>query len=381
MKRMYKFMTMVLLLIFVASSFPMDVYAATRTAVITYNANGGINAPNAHSVQLDSEGVARFTLSTHVPTRQGYNFVGWRLFNDIAFDIDRPGQNIAFGTGNPNESVQFTYFAQWERIAEAAPAERYLNMTRAELAREILNRIDDPNRSIIITAARPNGSRVGDRRSARENLEDTANGLMATTRPGRDNAHLNTHLLRAILLIDDWDYVSTFRINFIAGATHDNNNPRNSHYRGTAIDIAQLNSRIATRQTQGDVANYLRGLGFDVRSEFATAGIWHVQVEGWTNPGTAPAVPAAPTGLTGTRLTANTATISWNEVAGATSYEVQFFSRDRNEWRTDPDYRVNTATSYITTGLLRFDYYDFRVRARNSAGVSEWTQFRYMHNQ
>ena len=92
-------------------------------------------------------------------------------------------------------------------------------------------------------------------------------------------------------------------------------------------------------------------------------------------------IPSAPTGFNGVRRNATTATLSWNAVAGATSYEVQFWSRDRDEWRTDPDFRTSTATSYVTTGLDRWNYYDFRVRARNSAGVSAWTQIRYIHNQ
>jgi len=83
-------------------------------ATIRYDANGGTGAPATHSVRLDNQGVARFTLSTVRPTRNGYTFLGWRLNNDAAFGIDNPGQSIAFNTGNAAQDTTLTYFAQWQ---------------------------------------------------------------------------------------------------------------------------------------------------------------------------------------------------------------------------------------------------------------------------
>lgn len=56
------------------------------------------------------DGVARYILSEEQPYRDGYNFVGWRLENSSAYDIDSPGQSIAIETP---ESCILTYYAQW----------------------------------------------------------------------------------------------------------------------------------------------------------------------------------------------------------------------------------------------------------------------------
>ncbi|MCL2392238.1 MAG: InlB B-repeat-containing protein [Oscillospiraceae bacterium] len=91
--------------------------------------------------------------------------------------------------------------------------------------------------------------------------------------------------------------------------------------------------------------------------------------------------PDAPTGASGTFLDNSRARISWNASARATSYEVQFWSRSHNAWRVDPDYRNNSATTYTSTGMQNHNYFDFRVRAVNSAGASAWTQFRITKQQ
>ena len=72
-----------------------------------------------------------------------------------------------------------------------------------------------------------------------------------------------------------------------------------------------------------------------------------------------------------------TATVSWSAVSGATSYEVQY-KRAGIDWRTDGDYKTNTATSYTSTGLANYNSYDYRVRAVNAAGRSEWAYFTYV---
>ena len=91
--------------------------APTGNGVVTiqYNANGGSGAPNSHTATKDNDGIVNFWLSNTVPTRPGYIFIGWRFENDIAYDIDAPGQNINFGTGNRAGDEIFTYFAQWIR--------------------------------------------------------------------------------------------------------------------------------------------------------------------------------------------------------------------------------------------------------------------------
>lgn len=78
--------------------------------VIAYNVNGGTGVPAKHDAAVDGN-IATYSLSTTVPSRYGYKFKGWRLENDDAYDIDRPGQSIAIEV---SESGTLTYYAQWE---------------------------------------------------------------------------------------------------------------------------------------------------------------------------------------------------------------------------------------------------------------------------
>lgn len=61
---------------------------------VQYDSNGGVWAPSSHTVPKDSSGVANYKLSTQKPemTRNGncYDFLGWRLDNSTAYDIDNP---------------------------------------------------------------------------------------------------------------------------------------------------------------------------------------------------------------------------------------------------------------------------------------------------
>lgn len=81
-----------------------------RTVKIQYNANGGSGAPSSHTATAGENGVVYFNLSSIHPTKPGYNFVGWRLENDSAYDINRPGQGISIQLSNPT----LTYYAQWQ---------------------------------------------------------------------------------------------------------------------------------------------------------------------------------------------------------------------------------------------------------------------------
>jgi uncharacterized repeat protein (TIGR02543 family) len=84
------------------------------TATIRYNANGGSGAPASHTVNKESNGVAYYALTMARPTRSGHTFLGWRLDNSTAYDIDSPGQSIAIAlTRGNNETL--TYYAQWRR--------------------------------------------------------------------------------------------------------------------------------------------------------------------------------------------------------------------------------------------------------------------------
>ena len=90
-------------------------------------------------------------------------------------------------------------------------------------------------------------------------------------------------------------------------------------------------------------------------------------------------VPPAPTGLTGTINDDGTITISWTapEDDSVTGYQVL---RRRPEWEeTELEVYVddtgNTQTSYTDTNTVEDTRYVYRVKAWNSAGPSEWSNF------
>ena len=83
---------------------------------------------------------------------------------------------------------------------------------------------------------------------------------------------------------------------------------------------------------------------------------------------TATPVPAVPAGLVSSSVTTNSAVLAWNAVPGATSYDVQVRLQD-GAWST---YNVGSAT-YNATGLTDNSTYEWQVRAKNSAGNSNYS--------
>ena len=90
-------------------------YSAWGMVTVQYDSNGGVWAPSSHTVPKDSSGVANYKLSTQKPemTRNGncYDFLGWRLDNSTAYDIDNPWQNIAIQLTHGKDET-LTYYAQ-----------------------------------------------------------------------------------------------------------------------------------------------------------------------------------------------------------------------------------------------------------------------------
>lgn len=79
-------------------------------------------------------------------------------------------------------------------------------------------------------------------------------------------------------------------------------------------------------------------------------------------------IPAIPTGLSASSITASSATLSWSASSGATSYDVQLRVQG-GTWNT---YNV-TGTSYNASGLNSSTVYEWQVRAKNAAGSSNYS--------
>lgn len=90
----------------------------------------------------------------------------------------------------------------------------------------------------------------------------------------------------------------------------------------------------------------------------------------WTPPAT-PAVPAAPTGLAGTVITPGEVDVSWNQVGGATSYNV-YNALGTNAVSIIPGNKLGntTGTSMQNWGLVAGNTYSYIVTALNATGES-----------
>ena len=91
------------------------------------------------------------------------------------------------------------------------------------------------------------------------------------------------------------------------------------------------------------------------------------------------AVPDVPDKPTATAVYEGMVDLEWNEVPGATSYDVQAFWSD---WFDLPGNGVEIAfygPGAIIKGLIPESRYYFRVRAENSLGSSEWSEHLHVH--
>ena len=78
---------------------------------------------------------------------------------------------------------------------------------------------------------------------------------------------------------------------------------------------------------------------------------------------TAPAVPATPAGLSATAASTSEINVSWDSVADATGYDLE----------VDGQVITDVTSPYAHTGLQANTSHDYRVRAKNKVGVSDWS--------
>ena len=80
--------------------------------------------------------------------------------------------------------------------------------------------------------------------------------------------------------------------------------------------------------------------------------------------------PATPSDLTVNATTANSASLAWSSVSGATSYDLQQ-SNNGSDWSELAS--GETGTSFEWTGLEAGSTHYVRIRANNASGNSEWS--------
>ena len=82
----------------------------TFLVYLGYDANNGTNAPDGSSAEIVAGSSATFTISDRVPTRTGYNFLGW------ATDKDATSAEYISG-GSITISSNTTLYAVWKKIS------------------------------------------------------------------------------------------------------------------------------------------------------------------------------------------------------------------------------------------------------------------------
>ena len=86
-------------------------------------------------------------------------------------------------------------------------------------------------------------------------------------------------------------------------------------------------------------------------------------------------VPDKPEGLTGRLLQFGSAELDWKDVQDAETYEAQYWDNtdaSNNFWADPPSVEYD-GSSAVLSGLPNQNVFYFQVRARNSAGLSEWS--------
>ncbi len=80
-----------------------------KTLTLSYNANGGSGAPSSQSATIYNATTSNtFTLSTTVPTKSGYTFVGWNTSNTATTSAYSAGGSITI-------SANTTLYAIWKK--------------------------------------------------------------------------------------------------------------------------------------------------------------------------------------------------------------------------------------------------------------------------
>jgi hypothetical protein len=91
--------------------------------------------------------------------------------------------------------------------------------------------------------------------------------------------------------------------------------------------------------------------------------------------GCTPGTCNTPAGLTSSAITTNSATVSWNAVSGANSYDVDYKKNTDALWTNAAT--ATTATSVNLTGLSSSTLYDWQVRTNCASSSSAYSQSQF----
>jgi fibronectin type 3 domain-containing protein len=160
---------------------------------------------------------------------------------------------------------------------------------------------------------------------------------------------------------------ATYTVNFDPGDGDGPAPPAQTAASGTSINLPGKGSMTAP---SGKTFNGWRadGKNYEAGDSYTVTG-YVTFIAQWSSGGGETA-PNTPTGVTATAQSSSSISVSWSSVTGATSYDVYYAS--------DPSSTKNFATnvsgtSYTHTGLQASTTYYYYIKAKNSAGESDYS--------
>ncbi len=137
----------------------------------------------------------------------------------------------------------------------------------------------------------------------------------------------------------------------------------------TSASSTWINAATATTLTSADLGGLTSGTTYDwrVRTNCSEGTGNYVSSQFTT------LTPCnAPSGLSSSAITSNSATVSWGAVSGASSYDVDYKLSTSGTWINS--ITATTLTSRNITGLAASSLYDWRVRTNCATGSSTYSQ-------
>lgn len=189
---------------------------------------------------------------------------------------------------------------------------------------------------------------------------NTSNRVFVSTDAGTTWTNISAGLpaIAARSIVVDEDASNTIYVGMNIGVYYrdDNNNTWTEH--GTDLPLVAINE-VEIQKSGGKlrVATYGRG-------------VWESNLQNLTF------VCSAPSSISTSNITNNSATLNWNAASGATGYDVDYKLATSNTWT---NLLSNTnVTSYNLTGLTQLTTYDWRVRSRCNGDTSNYAQITFI---
>ena len=350
--------------------------AVIESYTINYDGNGGKSAP----VEQQKNKGEILKLSTEVPTRSGYTFIGW---------AKSPVGNVVYAPGDSySEDANITLYAQWKlnapaqvdiskisgdsnkltvtwgKVADAAGYEVYMATSQDGSYSKIASISKATTLSYTKTGLSAGKTYYFKVRAYRKDSTQTVRGNFsvvknAATNPGTPSITSLTGQANAITV--KWKKVSGATGYVIYRATS---------AKGTYSKVATAGSSASSYKVTKLTAN--KNYYFKIRA-YRKGGMntAYSNYSGIKYTGTATATPKLNSVSSGRKQL----TLKWSKVANAAQYEVYMASSSRGNY-TKVATLKSGSTSYTKTGLKDGTTYYFKIRTvKNVNGGKAYSSY------